>query len=303
LTLARACVTTWRVNPLSLLCPPARRLIPRRSGFTLIELLVVIAIIAILAGMLLPALAKAKEKGRGTRCLSNTRQIGYALTMYVDDYQDTLPNQWWAVGPYRNANGKNCGGEWQKTPAYQLDVYIKAPKVWVCPTKKRGETYKTEAGIFDPSYTGFLSYGFNYLGVFYDGNTVKSRKGSAILKPSDTVAITESNGSNDPREIGGGLGNEKADSAWLDGYWAANSFPAQTNPRGGTNFRFQSQTGKHNQKVNVVYVDGHSALTRPSRLVWGQFYGVYSGKVTPNQTVDWNSPVSAPKMDASETPP
>jgi prepilin-type processing-associated H-X9-DG protein len=224
--------------------------------------------------------------------------------MYADDNRDVFPNQWWSVGPYKNARGLNCGGEWQRTPAGMLSNYVGASRSWVCPKKRRGLTYKTEPGQFDPSITGFLSYGFNYLGVFGgDAGQNRTFKSSQVDRPTEVVAITEVNGTDNPKEIGGGLGNEKADAAWLDGYWANGSFPDAKTPKGNQNFRFQSQMKKHNERVNTVYVDGHSAGTKPSRMIWGQFYAVFSGGVIPGTSKRWDAPVSNAILDAADIAP
>ena len=235
-------------------------------------------------------------------CLSNTKQIGLAIVMYADDNNGNFPNLWWAVGPYKNPRGLACGGEWLRTPASTLSNYTGAPKIWVCPKKRRGLTYKTESGSFDPVITGFLSYGFNYLGVFGSTDQAKPFKTSQVQRPSEVLAVTEVNGTDNPKEIGGGLGNEKADAAWLDSYWAGGSFPDQTSPKGNQNFRFQSQMRKHNQRVNCVFVDGHSAGSKPSQLIWGQFYGVF-GTTIPGVGKVWNKPVGSPLLDTSEVSP
>ena len=65
----------------------------RKQGFTLIELLVVIAIIAILASILFPVFARAREKARQTSCLSNMKQLGLACSMYAQDYDELLPTE------------------------------------------------------------------------------------------------------------------------------------------------------------------------------------------------------------------
>jgi prepilin-type N-terminal cleavage/methylation domain-containing protein/prepilin-type processing-associated H-X9-DG protein len=285
----------------------------RNLAFTLIELLVVIAIIAILAAMLLPALARAKDRAQGAGCLSNTKQIGLAVIMYAGDHDDYFAQiePSWTGGPFINARGKPCGGEWTlkngnpNTIAPLLQPYAPNNLVWVCPKRKRGLTYKSEAGTWEPGITGFLSYGFNELGVFgrvtpEDQYRLLKFKTANASKPSELVAIADSSGSNDPAQCfpGGGSDDYKGDGAWLDLVWANNSGPNQSPT--GKNHRLQTAYAKHNKRVNVIYVDGHAASSLPSKLTWGQFYGIFDGSVMLPNNSRPNNPISKPAYDAVE---
>ncbi len=119
----------------------------RDAGFTLIELLVVIAIIAILAAILFPVFAQAREKARQTTCLSNMKQWSLGTRMYLIDYDDTVvPCYLYTVHPSDGTlkTGKPYLQWWPDL----LNPYVKNDKVWQCPDWSMPYTYGRDA--FDP---------------------------------------------------------------------------------------------------------------------------------------------------------
>lgn len=109
----------------------ARSAAPSKSGFTLIELLVVIAIIAILAAILFPVFARARENARKTSCLSNMKQIGLGVIQYTGDYDSNYPPAYY----YKN-NSSSAAGYVQWSGLVQ--PYVKSEQLFVCPSQPGG---------------------------------------------------------------------------------------------------------------------------------------------------------------------
>ncbi len=143
----------------------------RRRGFTLIELLVVIAIIAILAAILFPVFAKAREKARQTSCLSNAKQLILGVMMYVQDYDDYFPG-------YYNPNVPGDVNQWFE----MIEPYIKNDQIFVCPS----------AQTVTPT-----GYGFNYRFISYGMRDPTNYVGHSITNvstfvyPAETIILAD----------------------------------------------------------------------------------------------------------------
>jgi prepilin-type N-terminal cleavage/methylation domain-containing protein len=149
---------------------------PPRAAFTLIELLVVIAIIAILAGMLLPALAKAKEKGVGSRCQSNSRQIAFAYKFYSDDSDGKMVELARANFSVPNPVAPN-GGTYVWWPDLLLPQLSGNREIFRCPGVKAGNG---------------LGIGMNHpdLGIWIPTGD-NSLKEHTILNPENTIVLAD----------------------------------------------------------------------------------------------------------------
>jgi len=153
--------------------------IRRGRGFTLIELLVVIAIISILAAVLFPVFARARENARRASCMSNLKQIGLGFLMYAQDYDGVFPKIGYDVGvvvPYPNGDDG---------PAYwpvRIYPYTKSVQVFDCPSSS-----KVWGGDANSAYS--IGYGAN------DYLLWNNPQQDSVDKPSQTLLIADSDGS------------------------------------------------------------------------------------------------------------
>jgi len=158
----------------------------RKKGFTLIELLVVIAIIAILAAILFPVFARAREKARQTSCLSNMKQIGLAADMYCQDYDETFPMSIYTPGTV------------VVTFYHVLMPYMKNTQMLQCPSEKDRITMAQLQGILPiPLASGIGSIGYNgNYAIFEDGpNNMLTANNDPVVRlaelpfPADTFIM------------------------------------------------------------------------------------------------------------------
>jgi prepilin-type N-terminal cleavage/methylation domain-containing protein/prepilin-type processing-associated H-X9-DG protein len=253
-----------------------RHAAPRRAGFTLIELLVVIAIIAILAAIIFPVFAKAREKARQASCLSNEKQIGLAIAQYIQDYDETFPRNY-------QYDGNGSRAFWQilvnpyvkngvETPSWS-PAGVATGGVWTCPSAGgKGNTMSLVYAAHE--------------NIIVDENPdptpgePDSRALASIKRPADVLLVGE------PNLVLAGWGDAFGGTNITGSWWA---WGGQTYPPNFSNKAYlDSQDGdkpwdgsgaypwpavhfpsyRHNGVTNVLFADAHVKAVPRYSLNW-----------------------------------
>jgi prepilin-type N-terminal cleavage/methylation domain-containing protein/prepilin-type processing-associated H-X9-DG protein len=208
-----------------------------KSGFTLIELLVVIAIIAILAAILFPVFARARENARKISCLSNMKQIGLGVMQYTQDYDERYPMRY-----YGGSGATQEANTWRRV----IFPYVKSTQLFQCPSNSNNTILAddstpanmTSAGLPAGSPQFFRSYAINGANTF--GGTPPSEYNRAaslaeIVSTSETILVAE-------HSQGRGFTGDITDAQWGD--------PA---------YVFKGHLGQS----NFLFCDGHAKAMKP----------------------------------------
>jgi prepilin-type N-terminal cleavage/methylation domain-containing protein/prepilin-type processing-associated H-X9-DG protein len=258
-------------------------------GFTLIELLVVIAIIAILAAILFPVFAQAREKARAIVCLSNTKQLALGVSMYESDCDDKTPN---GVNPYGGGQG------W----AGQIYPYVVSTKVFVCPDDTASDNmvlyghpssyaYNAQVTIAspDPSAPGAAADSYTLAQYNAPAKTVLLAEVANsnyydISRGADPSTATQMSGDDYGPDFGGSPAGFGVGGGWDPGGFNSNNGVAGGTPttlkwatgylRNMSNVPaakgdFQSATGRHTGGANYVLADSHAKWFPPAAVSGG----------------------------------
>jgi len=214
-----------------------------KRGFTLIELLVVIAIIAILAAILFPVFARARENARRASCQSNLKQIALGIVMYKQDYDARYPTYYGGHASATTVTASNSYG-W----ADAMQPYLKSTQIFQCPSESSGPgpaNATTPSLSPDPSQAGYTDYWLNLM--------ASGQSDSSFNSPSTTVLLGDGSSSTSLYYV---YGNPTSNYTGTTGGQYACTTPV-TSLSSAEKAYLGSGAHRHLTGTNVAYADGH----------------------------------------------